>query len=373
MATIVKAPSPYVDKNGATLGGVELERRMKEREERLSNGNLENMPMYQSDLIRKNSAGAGKTVSEGTGSDGSNGGYTYGQILSYGDRPVYSGTWDQATADAYDAIVNREKFSYNLNDDQLYQQYRDKYMQQGKLAMKDTMGQAAALTGGYGSSYGQAVGQQAYDASLQNLNDIVPELYSQAYGMYQDEGDRMVQNYQMLRDLSDDEYGKYRDSLSDWENERAWQTERADIERDRAYEDAAIKASYGDFSGYSDLFGPERAEQMLKVWKAGNYDLAYKSGMITAKEYKAMTGSWPPGYKKSSGKGTTNISNTPKVDDLEAQYQNAVNNAAAGIDRIRNGNNEVVLPVSKGTVSKTSTLPAASTKKTVLNKEWVNR
>ena len=47
-------------------------------------------------------------------------------------------------------------------------------MQQGKQAMQDTMGQAAALTGGYGSTYGQAVGQQQYDAYLQNLNDEVP-------------------------------------------------------------------------------------------------------------------------------------------------------------------------------------------------------
>ena len=42
------------------------------------------------------------------------------------------------------------------------------------------MGQAAALTGGYGSTYGEQVGQQAYNAYLQNLNDIVPQLQQQA-------------------------------------------------------------------------------------------------------------------------------------------------------------------------------------------------
>ena len=314
MATIVKAPSPYVDKNGATLGGVELERRKKEREEQLSNGNLENMPMHQSTLIRKNGGGTGGSATD-SGTDGltlSPGYGAAGQRLNdvYSSRPEYSGKYDQATEDAYNAIINREKFSYNLNDDQLYQQYRDKYMQQGKLAMKDTMGQAAALTGGYGSSYGQAVGQQAYDASLQNLNDIVPELYSQAYGMYQDEGDRMVQNYQMLRDLSNDDYGKYRDQVGDWENERDYWTEREDTEYDRAYENAAIAASYGDFSGYEEIFGPERAAQMKKIWALGNYKEAYAAGMITAKEYRAMTGSWPPGYKKSSGKGTGSSTST---------------------------------------------------------------
>ena len=46
--------------------------------------------------------------------------------------------------------------------------------------MKDTMGQAAALTGGYGSSYAESSAQQQYDAYLQQLGDIVPELAGKA-------------------------------------------------------------------------------------------------------------------------------------------------------------------------------------------------
>ena len=74
------------------------------------------------------------------------------------------GQYGQQMQEALDAIRKRKKFSYDLNGDALYQQYKDKYVQQGKQAMQDTMGQAAALTGGYGSTYGQAVGQQQYDA-----------------------------------------------------------------------------------------------------------------------------------------------------------------------------------------------------------------
>ena len=59
-----------------------------------------------------------------------------------------------------DQINNREKFSYDLNGDALYQQYKQQYMNQGKLAMVDTMGQASAMTGGYGSSYAETVGNQ---------------------------------------------------------------------------------------------------------------------------------------------------------------------------------------------------------------------
>ena len=82
--------------------------------------------------------------------------------------------------------------------------------------MQDTIGQAAALTGGYGSSYGQAVGQQQYDAYLQDLNDVIPELYSQAYQQYSDEGDKMIQQYSMLGDLADREYQLYSDEYDRW-------------------------------------------------------------------------------------------------------------------------------------------------------------
>ena len=61
------------------------------------------------------------------------------------------GTYGQSVKDALYKINNREKFAYDLNGDALYQQYKDRYTQMGKQAMRDTMGQAAALTGGYGN------------------------------------------------------------------------------------------------------------------------------------------------------------------------------------------------------------------------------
>lgn len=95
--------------------------------------------------------------------------------------------WQAQLDDAMKKILNREKFSYDLNGDALYQQLRDKYIQQGKMAMKDTIGRASAMTGGYGNSYAQSIGQQAYDAQLQDLNDIVPELYQLALDKYNTE------------------------------------------------------------------------------------------------------------------------------------------------------------------------------------------
>ena len=71
--------------------------------------------------------------------------------------------------EALDAYLNRGDFQFDVNADALYQQYKDHYTQPGKTAMQDTVGKAAALTGGYGSSYAQTVGQQAYQAHLKQL------------------------------------------------------------------------------------------------------------------------------------------------------------------------------------------------------------
>ena len=132
------------------------------------------------------------------------------------NMPTYKNSYESQLKDIYDQIVNRDKFQYDINSDMLYQQYAQQYQNNGRLAMQDTMGQAAALTGGYGSSYGQAVGQQQYDAYLQDLNDVIPELYSQAYQQYSDEGDKMIQQYSMLGDLADREYQLYSDEYDRW-------------------------------------------------------------------------------------------------------------------------------------------------------------
>ena len=147
----------------------------------------------------------------------------------------YKSQWQSQLDDTINKILNREKFSYDLNGDALYQQYKDKYIQQGKMAMQDTMGQAAAMTGGYGNSYAQSVGNQAYQASLENLNDIVPELYQMAYDKYNQEGQDLYNQYSMLGAQEAQDYGRYRDSVGDWQSERGYLADRYDSERTYDY------------------------------------------------------------------------------------------------------------------------------------------
>ena len=97
----------------------------------------------------------------------------------------------------YDQIVNRKPFQYDLNGDLLYRQMADQYTQLGQQAMRDTMGQAAALTGGYGNSYAQQVGNQSYQQYLTALNEQIPALYDRAFNVWQAEGNDLLNRYQM--------------------------------------------------------------------------------------------------------------------------------------------------------------------------------
>ena len=235
------------------------------------------------------------------------------------ETPSYAGTYDAQLDQIYQQITNRDKFKYDLNSDMLYQQYKDQYTNLGQLAMKDTMGQAAALTGGYGSSYSQSVGQQQYNAYLQQLNEVVPELYGMAYDQYQQEGDDLYQQYAMTGEMADQEYGRYQDSLDRYWQNVDYLTGQADDAYNKGYNNwynsyqmgtEAQQTAYSrltelmTLSGYkpteSELAAAgmtqEQADYYLNGWKAANPDLAYRTGAITAEEYFTYTGAYPPGY-----------------------------------------------------------------------------
>ena len=205
-----------------------------------------------------------------------------GKIQTVMPANDYSSPYDQQLKDLYDQIVNRKEFSYDANDDQMYQAYKDRYTQLGQQAMKDTMGQAAALTGGYGSSYGQAVGQQTYDQYMLGLNDKANELYQMAYQRYKDEGDRQLQNYSMMGDLADRDYQQWNDAYG-----------RAASAYALAGDEAALRAQYGDFDLYGQIYGTDTANRMKYNWAATNPQLAYQQGDITKDQYENLAHGYP--------------------------------------------------------------------------------
>lgn len=132
----------------------------------------------------------------------------------------YKSTWEGQMNDLIDRIMNREDFSYDVNNDALYQQMKEQYAALGKVASEDVMGQAAAMTGGYGSSYASTAGNQAYQAYLSQLNEMVPELYGMARDQHNQEGQEMYSQYGMLADQENQDYGRWVDGYNQWASER---------------------------------------------------------------------------------------------------------------------------------------------------------
>ena len=187
---------------------------------------------------------------------------------NYGDF-AYSN--DAAFKDVVDKILNREKFSYDLNGDALYQQYKDKYIKQGKMAMQDTMGQAAAMTGGYGNSYAASVGNQAYQASLENLNDIIPELYQMAYDKYNQEGQDLYNQYSLLSNDKSMEYGMWGDKRNQLIADRDYYGNEANNAYAKDYGEYADQRNFDTSQYWNETnfgYGQERDAEADKQWQA---------------------------------------------------------------------------------------------------------
>ena len=159
----------------------------------------------------------------------------------------YQGTIDGII----DNILNRKSFDTNsVYDSDLYKNYREQYIQQGQKAMRDTMGAATAATGGYGSTYAQAAGQQAYDNYLSQLNDKSFDIYDRVYQQYLNEGQELYNRLNAVNNQDNIDYSRYRDSVNDYYNDLNYYAGRYD-------------SSYNqDFGAYqTDLSAQQWAEQ----------------------------------------------------------------------------------------------------------------
>jgi len=112
----------------------------------------------------------------------------------------------------YDKIMNQEPFRYDAGEDPFYSQAVEQYRRGADLAMRDTMGQAAAMTGGYGNTYAATVGNQAYQAYMEDLNDRLPEYYGTARDAHELERQRLYDEFALTSELADAEDARAREA-----------------------------------------------------------------------------------------------------------------------------------------------------------------
>ncbi len=172
---------------------------------------------------------------------------------------AYQSRFEEKLQELYDQIAGREAFSYDPEEDEAYRRYAKLYAAKGAAAMEDTLGKAASLTGGYGSSYAQSAGQQAYNGYLQELAALVPELRQAALAEYRQEGQALADQYSMLSQREKNDYARYQNERADWQKLLA------------AAQDEYESADSGDRKLYQTLLGhfSDKAEQERKLSASG--------------------------------------------------------------------------------------------------------
>ncbi len=226
------------------------------------------------------------------------------------------------------SILNRDKFSYNMNADPLYNQYKEQYIKNGKKAMLDTMANATALTGGYGNSYAVSAGNQAYNDYMTDLNDILVELYDKAYSVYSNEENSLYDKLSILYDSENDDYKKYRDTLSDYYDEGKKLSDKVSeiSDLDYKYFTEALEAYDKDrkynYEKYIDELEQQNFyDKLLAAEKEFNQEMAFKKAEAERDQQNKDRSYQLSLIKKSSGgSSSSNASKKTSTKDKVTQY-----------------------------------------------------
>ena len=200
-----------------------------------------------------------------------------------------------------------------------YQRYAADYQRRGKVAMEDTLGRAASLTGGYDSSYAQGAGQQAYARQLEELTGLIPKLEENARRRYDGEGVELLKRYQLLQQQEDAAYGRWNDQVTRWRQtlEIARKAAESAESADRAAYQNALKH-------YTDK---AKAEHQAAAAEA---KLAASQSRTASGGSGRSSGSKSGGGSKSSKKSALSSTAAESLERVAGSYLSAGNGAAAG-------------------------------------------
>lgn len=134
--------------------------------------------------------------------------------------PVYESSYGNQISDMIADLLDRPAFEYDHTTDPVYSAYAKQYTREGKRASADALGEAASATGGIPSSYAVTAATQAGDYYASQLADKIPELYEAAYNRYLQEYQMKLSDLNTVQQQEETEYGRYLDSLSQYNTDR---------------------------------------------------------------------------------------------------------------------------------------------------------
>ena len=187
-----------------------------------------------------------------------------------------------------DGIYNQKKFSYtgkDLQNDDIYKMYAQRYSDSARRAMQDTMANAQAQSGGYGSSYAAQVAQQAYDNQMNGLNDKALDFRDRAYQMYRDDQANEYNKLQAFQGQDNTDYGRYRDTVTDWQNDRNYYLNA--LNGERSHDLNIYNANTSNYwNGTNHLAGQYNADRTadMNTYKMDNDNLNFDREMAMKEE-----------------------------------------------------------------------------------------
>lgn len=200
---------------------------------------------------------------------------------------AYVNRWAETQNNLLEEILNEKAFSYtgsDLMNDDMYKMYSEMYEKNARKAMNNAMGEAASLTGGYGSTYSQAAGQQAYDDTMSNMNEIALTLADKAYEKYLNDRSNRYDKLSAVNTQEQSDYGKYRDEVGDWQLDRDYYAGRYDSiygQDYQKYQDEVEQAQYLA-NLYASLYGQASSDE-LSAWQANRAADEYESSYALSK------------------------------------------------------------------------------------------
>lgn len=232
-------------------------------------------------------------------------------------------------------------WQYDPLQDASYQALASVYGARGNLAAKNTLADAAALNGGYGTSYATSAAQQARNQYNQELASMIPQLEQAAYN-------RAQTGLSALMDIDQTQYGRYRDTEAD----KQWLEQNRQNVHQMNQDDLYRAAQFG-----LDVFNTNTAN---KQWAAGmNQSEKAKAYDSLWDQYNALNSNyqWATGVNLDEARNAYNslwdIYNTTNANNQWTAGMNQAEKQAAydslwDIYNTKNANRQYVSGMNQG-------------------------
>lgn len=175
----------------------------------------------------------------------------------------FSSKYSTALDNILGQINGQAPFKADLASDPNWNYYLDLYQQKGKQAAADVGAQSAALTGGYGNSYGTVASNQQYQQYLLDAYGMAPQFMEQQRANWQANQQGLKDQYAVTSDAYNNEYGQYRDLVGDWERDY----DRAN----QGYLDER-NFDYNDYQQNLDYWSNMAAQENKDYWSQQQFD-----------------------------------------------------------------------------------------------------